>query len=137
MIYDLTNDIDLQRAKARLNYLYSQGKKVEIKEKKRKRTLKQNSYLHVLLAYFAAEVGHTIEESKQIFKTVNSELLIYEKEGVKYYRSTSELDTGELTNCIEKFKMYAGEHGIILPDADDNNHLDYAENMIEKNSQFL
>lgn len=49
MIYDLNNILDKERFKRRSNDLYKKKAVVELTEKKRKRTLSQNSYLHYLL----------------------------------------------------------------------------------------
>lgn len=65
MIYDLNNILDKERFKRRSNDLYKKKAVVELTEKKRKRTLSQNSYLHYLLGYYAMETGNTIEYVKR------------------------------------------------------------------------
>ena len=63
MIFNLNNDIEQQRAKERLTWLISKGKRIEIKELREKRSSPQNAYLHLLLSYFAIEVGETLSVS--------------------------------------------------------------------------
>ena len=81
MIYDLNNILDKERFKRRSNDLYKKKAVVELTEKKRKRTLSQNSYLHYLLGYYAMETGNTIEYVKREYfkKLCNPSLFLIPK----------------------------------------------------------
>ena len=55
MLYNLSNPLDAQNARTRLEMLIKRGANAELTEKKPKRSLSQNSYLHLLLGYFASQ----------------------------------------------------------------------------------
>lgn len=117
MIYNLKNKHDQQRFKERCNFLYKEAKTVVLKEKRYKRTFKQNRYLHLILSWYGLEIGYTLEEMKQEFKTRTCpELFRYTKKCKTYYRGTSDLDTLEMTIFIDKIRDHAsGVNGIYLP----------------------
>ncbi len=146
MIFNFNNDISKQRAKDRLDWLISHEKKIEMREIRAKRTVNQNSYLHLLLAFFAIEYGETLEYTKQfIFKQyVNADIFetkhLNKKNGkVRVdWRSSSELNTKEMTDAIDRFKNWSAKTaGIVLPEATDQDYLDYIQNLIEQHQQYL
>ena len=87
----------------------------------RKRTLKQNAYLHALFALFASEQGyakHELENCKQDVKFA----LNYAKEidGQVYYISTADMNTKQLALFIDKFRDWSlNEMDCYLPAADE------------------
>lgn len=124
MLYDPTDPIQKAEARTRLNRLIEAGKRFEIKERRQLRTIKQNAYLHLILAYFAREYGETLEYVKtRFFKTqVNPSLFlkthINPKTGKarKDLKSTSELTTRELAEAIDRFIDWSvSVAGIELP----------------------
>ena len=125
MIYNLSSPLDVQNAKTRLELLIKRGCIVELTEKKQKRSLNQNAYLHLLLGYFASQTGNTLEWVKQQYykKLCNPDLFIGEREDlflgrVKYVRSSADLRTDEMNLSIERFRNWsAAEAGIYLPEA--------------------
>ena len=125
MVYNLNQPLDVQNAKTRLELLIKRGCIVEIVEKKPKRSLNQNRYLHLLLGYFASQTGNTIEWVKQQYykKLCNPDIFIGEREDlflgrVKYVRSSADLRTDEMNLSIERFRNWsASEAGIYLPEA--------------------
>lgn len=135
MIYDLSKE----ESKARFYFdkLVEKKSIIELKERKEKRTLNQNSYLHVLFSLFGIETGYTLNESKQIIKG-NCQFMIYEKSGKAFLKSTADLDTKEMTDFITWFRNYAGMNGIYLPTPEEyqKGHLDY-EKVIEQNKRYL
>ena len=82
MVYDTSNPLDKANFLLRAKKLADKGAIIELTEKKPRRTLSQNSYLHVLLAYFGTQTGNTLEWVKQQYykKLVNPDLFIREKE---------------------------------------------------------
>ncbi len=124
MTYDLTNQLDVQNAKTRLELLIKRGSIVDITEKKQKRTLSQNAYLHLLLGYFASQTGNTLEWVKQQYykKLCNPDIFIGERDDqflgrVRYVRSSADLRTDEMNLSIERFRNWsASEAGIYLPE---------------------
>ena len=139
MIFNASNEFDIQRAKERLGYLIDKKKTFEITEKKPKRTYSQNNYIHLLFAWFALEYGETPEYVKQeIFKKlVNHEIFLTEyvnyktREVREAWRSTADLNTKEMTTAIDNFRDYASkEAGIYLPTPDDLNSLNEIERQV-------
>ena len=146
MIFNLKNDIEKQQANERLKWLISNEKRVEIKELRKRRSLPQNAYLHLLLSYFALEVGETLEFIKQdVFKKiVNKDIFQYErinpKSGKKRidYKSSATLNSKEMTDAIERFKNWSMKKtGIKLPEANEKEFLDCVQNEIDRQKQWL
>lgn len=146
MKYQLKNPMDCQKFKQRVNELYGSGCVVELKKINPNRTLSQNKYLHVILGYFALEFGDSLEYVKEMFfkQVVNREIFEVEianrKTGEirKGLRSTSELDTKELTLAIDRFRDYASkEAGIYLPQPNEKEYLMQIQIEMEKAEQYL
>lgn len=145
MRYDGSNPLHAAQARARLEKLIKEGKVFDLTEKKPQRTLSQNSYLHVLLSYFACQCGETAEYVKREYfkKLVNPSLFIREKDDrflgrVKYLRSSADLTTGEMTLCIDRFRDWASQSaGIYLPSPDEGRLISLMEMEIERNKEFI
>ena len=145
MIYDTSNPLDKANFLLRAKKLVESGKIVELTEKKPRRSLPQNKYLHVLLAYFGTQTGNTLEWVKQQYykKLVNPDLFIREKEDkylgkIKVLRSSADLDTSEFSLSIERFRNWASqEAGIYLPNADEYIIIQQMEIEIERNKEYL
>lgn len=145
MIYNLRNEYELPKFREQVEKMIRQGQVVELKRKNPTRSLAQNSYLHLLISYFASEYGCTTDEAKVDFfkRTCNRELFeetVINKRGneVKRLRSTSSLTTGEMTLAIDRFRNWsASEAGIYLPSANDTSFIVHAQQEIEKNQEYL
>lgn len=145
MLYDLSNSLQKEQFKTRCNFLFKKGCIVELTEKKTRRSFKQNAYLHLILGYFGCETGNTIEFVKQEYfkKLVNPEIFIRDKNDpylgkIKILRSSSDLDTAEMSTAIERFRNWASsEAGIYLPDPEDERMLQLIEVEIERNKRYL
>ena len=119
-LYDTKNPLEKANFLLRAKKLAESGKIVELTEKKPKRSLPQNRYLHVILAYFGTQTGNTLEWVKQQYykKLVNPELFIREKE--------------------ERFRNWAAqEAGVYLPSSDEHILIQQMEIEIERNKQYL
>lgn len=144
MIYDPTNKLHEKQAVEKLNYFISKGKRFELKAKNPRRSISQNSYLHLILTWFGIETGYTLEEVKQeIFKKHVNPSLFYDGEfdgiiKIERWRSSANLDTAEMTLAIDRFRDFASkELGIYLPEPDDLPLLQDIENQIENHKQYL
>lgn len=144
MLYNSEKQIDCQRAIEKINFLITNKKVFELKEKRKKRTISQNSYLHLILSFFALETGYTLEEVKQdIFKKVVNPNTFYEGEfgelvKIERWRSTASLNTQEMTLCIDRFRNYASkEAGIYIPEPKDLTILQEIEIQITNNEKYL
>ena len=144
-LYDLKNPYDRRRFKEVANRLVLDCAYVEMKKKNTQRTLAQNSYLHVLLGYFASEFGYTLEEVKfDIFKKLCNRA-IFERtrtnkrgQTIKYIRSTTELDKREMTEAIERFRNYSSaECSLYLPSPNEGEALFYAQRQIEQYQDYV
>jgi hypothetical protein len=139
MTYDLSNEYEVRKVLLRLNALIKKGVLVELKEQRPLRTLSQNSYLHLLLQVFAMEYGCSLDVAKVDYykRLCNQDLFEVEKvnkqgEVVKDLRSSADLTTEEMAQSIDRFKRFAAEGGIYLPDADRLHDLQCAKIAIER-----
>ena len=145
MIYDLSNPYEVEQFKEKCAALIESGCAVQIQKKNPKRSNSQNAYLHVLLGYFGAEYGLSIEEVKiDIYKRKCNPLLFCREhinghaKHITRLRSSSELTTAEMTESIERFRNYASAVcGIYLPSPDEKQFLIHCEKIIEQNKQYL
>lgn len=146
MIYNPKIELDKVRAKERLEWLISKEKRFELTEKRERRSISQNNYLHLILSWYAVEYGETLEYVKQeVFKKqINNEIFkteyINRKTG-EYrvdWKSTSELNTKEMTTAIDRFRNYASkEAGIYLPEPKDLAMLNHIETEITKYKTYI
>jgi len=145
MIYNLNNEFERDKYKEYANKLFKKNAVVEIKEKRNNRSLKQNSYLYLLLGFFASEYGTSIEEVKVDFfkRKCNPDLFVSKRVNklgneVTYLRSSASLNSDEMTLAITRFRNWSSaEAGIYLPSADERENLIYAEQTIERNKEHL
>lgn len=145
MIYNLSSPLDKANFLLRAKKLADSGVIVDLTEKKPRRSLPQNKYLHVILAYFGTQTGNTLEWVKQQYykKLVNPDLFIREKEDkylgkIKVLRSSAELDTAEMSLSIDRFRNWsAQEAGVYIPAADEAILIQQMEIEIERNKEFL
>ena len=144
-LYDTSNPLDKANFLLRAKKLAESGKIVELTEKKPRRTLQSNKYLHVILAYFGTQTGNTLEWVKQQYykKLVNPDLFIREKEDkylgrIKVLRSSADLDSSEFSLSIERFRNWAAQQaGIYIPSSDEAILIQQMEIEIERNKEFL
>lgn len=144
MIYDLSNALHLESFKLRCNALVKKRVIVELTERKPRRTSQQNRYLYVIIGLLASELGETTEYVKeQYFKRLcNPEIFIRTKEdqfrgSIEVVRSTSDLDTAEMSTAIDRFRNWAATEGYYLPSPEDDAMLAMAEREIIRNNTYL
>ena len=145
MLYDLHNPLDVQNARTRLDLLIRKQVVVELTEKKPRRTIPQNDYLHLLLGYFASQTGDTLEWVKKVYykNVCNPDIFVAERADklagrVRYLRSSADLTTEEMTTTIERFRNWsATTAGIYLPDAENEAELLAAQIAVERHKTYL
>lgn len=146
MIYDSKKQIDVQNAIERFKSLVKKGALIELKEKRKRRSVSQNAYMHLLFDWFANQTGYTSEEVKQdIFKKHVNSNLFYNGDfdgivRIDRWRSTSDLNTKEMTLAIERFRNFSSkEAGIYLPEPNDLAHIQEIEIELSKheNQKYL
>ncbi len=120
MIFDFKNQFDIERFDKRVEYLKGKESIVKLDEKQKKRTLKQNAYLHSLLQLYAVAYGDRLDKCKQFLKW-KCPFMHYEENGIVYLISSADLKTKVMSEWIEWIKNFAGQNGIFLPNADEYN----------------
>ena len=137
MFLDLSKPIENKRFRDYANFLISKEYKVSIQKIIPKITVKQNKYLHVCISIFAIEFGYTLEEAKTLLKR-SCDFMRYEKNGNKFLKKTSLLDSGEITKFIEWIRNHAGMNGLYIMTSEEyiSNRFEI-DREIEKNKQYL
>lgn len=135
MKLDLSNDIDKKRAEIYFKKLQQKEAKIDLKEVKPRRSISQNSYLHVCFSIMALETGYNLEEIKVLLKRTYGEGMIYKKNGHKFLRSTADLNKEEITYFIDWLRDFSQkEFDCYIPTSQE-----YLENqfMIDKQYEHL
>ena len=119
MKYDLSKPTDLISVQVRLNKLKADGCVVELKKVMPLRSNQMNKYLHVCISLTAIEMGYSLDECKTHLKRKSS-FMTYERNGEKFLRHSSKMQTDELGKWIEFIRNYAMINlGLYIPDADE------------------
>ena len=144
MLYDLSNPLQNESFKVKAEALAKKGGIVELTEKKQQRSLAQNRYLHLILAYFALEIGESPEYVKRhYFKVLcNKDLFVIEVDDkflgkIKVLRSSADLDTGEMTTAIERYRNWCASEGCYIPSPDEHTLVQQMEIEISRNRMYL
>jgi len=135
--YDLSKEVDRISVQVRLNKLKDTGAIVELKALKPQRTIQQNKYLHVLFSLFGIEFGYTLDEAKTLLKRECS-FMTYEKNGKKFLRHTSKMQTDELTKFIDWFRTYSAQQGLYLLTSEEYKYNSVSiDNEINRHKEYL
>lgn len=125
MLYKLSNELQREQFIKRVKTLLDKGASVELVERV-KRSHNQNSYLHLILGVVAMDCGNTINYVKEWYykRLVNPDIYIVEKvdkfQGkIHILRSSADLSQEEMSISIERFKKWASEQGIYIPEMGD------------------
>lgn len=125
MIYNLSNGFQRKAFLAKSEDFLEKGIVVELTAKM-PRSRNQNSYLHLIIGVVAMDTGNTLAYAKeQYFKRlVNPDLFIQEVTDpyagkVRVIRSLTDLTQAEVSMAIDRFKRWAAEQGIYLPNPGD------------------
>ena len=145
MTYNLSSPLEAQNAATRLEFLTKKGSIVDLTEKKQRRSIPQNSYLHVALGYFGAQVGETLEWVKREYykKHCCPDLYIRTREdkllgSVCYLRSSSELTTEEMSISIDRFRNWASqEAGIYIPSPEEEVQVVAMQIEVERHKEWI
>jgi len=118
---------------------YKDGSRVtvEIKSRRRPRSLAQNSYLHMCLQMIADETGNSLESVKMTLKAMYAKKPLLDKEGhpiadvesgeIAYtIQDTRDMNTIEAMEFTENVRMFARDFCMIeLPLPDQNIELNF------------
>ena len=117
MKLNLSIESDANKARVYFDKLIKDGSKIELKKISPKRTINQNSYVHALFQLWGSHFGYSMDEAKQVVKTELG--YTYEKEYNTFLHKTSEMNTKELTELIDRFRNWSASEGCYLPSADE------------------
>lgn len=145
MIYDLHSELQRTSFEVKVSYHLERGDVVELKRVGQRRTTSQNSYLHLLLGYFAIQVGEDLESVKRDYykRAANGDLYLRTCDSKlsghkEYLRSSSALTVEEMTLSIERFRNWSAQvAGIYLPSSSDRDGLFELEQEVNRNKQWL
>ncbi len=137
MIYDLSDGKETDEAFKRLKSLAIKEAKIELIHISPKRTLNQNNYLHLVLSVFALEFSWTLEEAKWLYKKLNKSIYFYKKGGEIFFRSSADISKEDMATSIDVFITYAGEQGVEIPPATDQDWWKWATNESEIHKHLL
>ena len=147
-LYNGKDNFEVAKSRRRLEQLIKKGALFELKEIT-KRSLSQNNYLHLILSYFALELGYSLSYVKlNLFKCKwNRKLFVIKKvspitgEQFTDIRSTADLDKEEMAKAITIFiEKAALEANIRLPIPSDlmyNDEMTKIALEVARNEQYL
>lgn len=136
--YKPSDPIDYLEALDFLNQAKEQGFDIELGKFRQKRSTQQNNYLHFCLQWFAHCYGCTLLEAKEVYlkRMAAPEIFGCKMGAVTYYRSTSDLNTVEMSNALSNFIAYAEMNGIEIPPPDEFRTIRKCEREIEKTTSY-
>jgi predicted phosphoadenosine phosphosulfate sulfurtransferase len=138
MKYNTANDAEATAAAEYLVTLIDKKQIAEVIKVSPKRTLNQNSYLHLIIGAYGANFGYTLAEAKTLYKRdVNPDIYVYKRHGSMFLRSSADLTKEEMAKSIDRFMQMSAEQGFPLPLATDQEWLRQIENEIERSRHFL
>lgn len=144
MTYNLASELDRSKFNARAKALLEKGGIVTLEEKV-VRSLSQNAYLHLLIGVVAMEVGTTLEDAKatyfkricnrELFEVTFRDRLLGETRTT--LRSSASLSKEEMSSAIDRFKRWAAENGIYMPEPGDEQLLALIRYEMDKQRNYL
>ena len=115
MNFDLSNSVQASKAAAYLSKLTERGAKAEVKQIRKNRSNWQNAWFHAVVKEVSTFTGYELDEAKTILKRKGG--LSYTKNGHPFERSTSDLDTKEFSEFMERvIRVCAQELDLVIPD---------------------
>ena len=143
MTYDLSNARHLAQFLTRAPALERRGASVELREVTG-RTKAQNSYLHLILGVVAIETGNTLAYTKDVYfkRLVNPDIFVKEVNDVyvgkvRTVRSSADLTVETMSEAIDRFKRWAAEQGIYIPEPEDAERLKDIEMEMGRMKSYL
>mgnify|MGYP002519981192 CR=1 FL=1 len=143
MTYDLSKELDRQRFQARAAILAKRGAAVELSERAF-RSRNQNNYLHLLIGVVAMETGTTLPYCKEVYfkRLANKDLFVSVRRDqyageVEILRSSTDLTKEEMSLAIDRFKRWAYEQGIAIPEQGDDELLKEAMIEMGRNRAYI
>ena len=137
MKFDTSIEYEANKARTNLEYLISKQKVIDQTAVRAKRSIDQNSYLHVAITLYAIYVGSTLSEAKTDLKR-GCHFMQYEKNGKKYLKETSKMDSKELADFIDWIRNYSAVRGYYIATSKEYLLNKYAiDKEIDQNKHYL
>lgn len=137
MKFDFRVATEVQRATEYFDQLKEKRALVELTKISPKRSLRQNSFVHLLISAFALHYGYTIIEAKQIYKELNKDVYAYTKNKRLFYKSSADITKEDMAKSIDKFRQASAEQGYDLPLATDEAWIRSLENAVSAARYYL
>lgn len=144
MTYDTSKPSEAQAARQKLEELTAAGKAVDITVRRERRTLSQNAYLWLILAWWGTQTGYTRDEAAAIYKDINADTYRrttgIDGREVTYMRHTYELDTAEMAATIDKFRHWAAMNEacpVYIPAPGEDDKLTWIRGEVQAARQYL
>ena len=126
-----------------LNLAKEKGFDIELKRYSPKRSNKQNAYYHFICSYFAHQYGCTDFEAENVYMKQFAAREIFEVETedknnrhIRYFRSSADLNTVEMSSAIRNFLAYAECNGIMIPYENDELGRRFCEQELERTKSY-
>lgn len=117
MTYDSSNPLQAQQAADRVTWLIENRRTFSITEKT-PRTIRQNSYLHLLIGLSAMEYGVSLDYAKTMYfkRLVNRDLFVQVVEDEhlgksEFILSSKSLSKEDMSRAIDRFKQWMRDEG--------------------------
>lgn len=143
MTYDLSNDLHRKQFLSRSENLLDKGAVVELREMTG-RSIGQNRYLHLVIGAVAMDTGVTLDYCKVNYykKLANPGIFVQEVTDpyagkVEVLRSSRDLTAEEMTESITRFKNWAAQQGIYIPEPEDAERLKDIEMEMGRMKSYL
>lgn len=122
-----------------LREAFADGSKVtvEIKSRRKPRSLPQNAYLHLILQMIADETGNSLEAVKSTVKAMYAKKPLLDKDGeqiydkatgevVSYVQDTRDMSTTDMMLFTDNVRMFATDFlGMNIPEPGDNIEINF------------
>lgn len=143
MLYDLDDELQRGQFNAKAGDCLDKRRVVELIVKTF-RSGRQNSYMHLIIGAVALETGNTLDYCKEWYfkRLCNKDLFLIRKEDkyvgvVEDLRSSADLSVEEMSMAIDRFKKWAAENGMFLPEPGDKALLRKIEIEMGRNKAYL
>lgn len=143
MTYDLSRFLHSSQFEERVALLLARGATVELREITG-RSKAQNRYLHLILGVVAMDTGNTLEYTKEIYfkRLVNPDIFVQEVNDqyigkVQTVRSSADVTKETMSKAIDRFKRWAADNGIYIPDPEDTERLKDIEMEMGRMQSYL
>ena len=106
--------VSKERAEKVFELMSTDGKRV-IKKATTKRTLPQNAYYRKLIEIISKDIW---DDKDYIHESLRMKFLLDRSRKLPFVKSTTSLNTAEMTEYIENIKNFVSKFWLILPTAD-------------------